>query len=697
MQISWNWLKTFIDIDNYLPEDLFNKLVMAGFEIENIEQCNICNTEDIIFNLVATVNRPDMFYIHGIAREIGILINKNIRSYIPRKKNIDFFTNYEFIDNNHISTAYIGTFIKNFKIQDTPEWIRCRLEASNINIQNNIYDILNYVSLEYGQPFSVIDWNKLYQKIHLQQSDNYSFQIKTGEIDDEFTINNNEKHSLSAKNWIVTVNNYPISIAGIANNACLNISNSSTTLFLETAVFNPNKIAQSSRSSRLNTDNSTRQIRGLTIDQMEKSYHRAIELIEDLKIGTVESYFKYHNPKVNADCIDIDYNFIHKVLGPTTNNILSLLNIKELLEKIGCQVNVHNNQLKIYPPSYRSNDLKTDIDIIEEIARLNGLDQFIDILPQIKSTNIKYKREFFIRRLQTYCKTILGLTEVMSYSLVKSNNLILKNPLSIECSSLRSSLLPGILKICQHNISQDNYSLECFEIGNIFKKDISKQTQELAGIITAKFQRYDWQNFQSNITWFELKGLLSAFFEYLNIEVDWTKYNYNEQSPILLHPKRSSILILGDKILGYVGKLHPQVCQSYTLPLDIYVFTINIDILYQAHLENQITSTTFKEYSIYPSITKDITMIVPINLPFATIMEKIHIIAFNLIENIELIQEYISDEIPENYHSISIRLHYRSNTRTFQLSEIEEIQTKIKLYLRDEYDIIFKELLVVNN
>nr|YP_010337493.1 phenylalanyl-tRNA synthetase beta subunit [Dixoniella grisea]UNJ17078.1 phenylalanyl-tRNA synthetase beta subunit [Dixoniella grisea] len=700
MQISWNWLKTLVDIEDYLPQYVFNKLILAGFEIENIEKYIIADKEDITFNLVATVNRPDMFNMIGIAREIGIILNRKVYNLATNNLDINFSQNITLIDDENIANCYIGTFIENLSLISTPTWITNRLIVSNIPIYNNIYDILNYVTLEYGQTFLVIDFDILLETIHYPNQ--LKYQIKPSNNNEIFTHFNHENSNLlplSNQNVVVTVNDYPISIAGIINNNLLNISSSTKRIYIETSIFNPKIIAQSSKSLKIETDISIRQIRGLNITQLETAHQRLLDLIHTLKIGTIASCFISKKEKIIEPIVTLDYNFIHKILGPTSESILSYSNITDLLIKIGCKVQVESNNFLISIPSYRANDLTTDIDIIEEIARLNGVNQFIDILPKLNASSISLNREFFMRKIQGYCKTILGLTEIITFSLVKSDPIKLKNPINTECSSLRSSILLGVLKTCQHNITQDNHMLECFEIGNVFNPHTYNQELLLAGVLGNKYQRYDWHNVKSYLTWYEIKGTFSSFFQHLHLNIKWIDFSINKNNAyyLLMHPKRSAQLIYEGQTIGYIGKIHPKISRFYSLPKEIYIFELKLDLLYKYYLEAKNYPDTFIEYSNYPSIAKDITMIVPIQLKFENIVDTIYEKSSNSIDKIELMNEYISSELPEQYHSISIRLYYRSNNKTLQISEIESIQSNIKLYLRDTYNIIFKELISIDN
>nr|YP_010338679.1 phenylalanyl-tRNA synthetase beta subunit [Glaucosphaera vacuolata]UNJ18629.1 phenylalanyl-tRNA synthetase beta subunit [Glaucosphaera vacuolata] len=694
MQISWNWLQTLLDIQKISPEQISEKLTMAGFEVENIYKQQIGETEDVILDINPTINRPDMFSMMGVAKEIAILLDQDIVVEEPEITKVE---------NNLLASVnaeadgcilYIGTIINNLNIKKTPEWLQQRLQASSIKPTNIIIDCINYVTLEYGQPFLVMDLDKLYKKIQYIENDNININIRQANSFEYLDIFKEPRFPLSEKNLVITYNNYLTSIAGIANSDSLIMNLDTTSILLEASIFNSRVVSMSSKACGINTEVSIRHEKGLDIKQCYSAYYRLLNLMQQLGLGDIKNNFIFNNYSISNQIINLRFTSVYQVLGPINNQFLSNSDLINLLYRLRFSVNHKENMVELQVPSHRSCDVTREIDVIEEIGRIVGFNQFIDILPSRLTRKPLSKREEFIRKIYCILNT-LGLTEVVTYSLFKNGKIRITNPLTLDYAYLRNNLLQGLIKVCQHNMTQDNHTLECFEIGRVFydhSQEIFKEHHHIAAIFGGKCIRSSWQDVPRPLTWFEAKGIIEQLFEQFPFRIQWTDIIDDDKSNLipLFHPNRFANLYINQKKIGIFGQIHPKIIKIYNLSDLAYGFEVNIEDLYQEYYKFLEVNSFFSFYSNYPSIAKDLSIVIPIKFSLENLIQEIQDKTIGLLENIELFDEYRGVSIPEGYHSIGLRFFYRSRIKTLTLHAIEKIHEDLKNFLKDQLKLIVR-------
>ncbi len=523
--------------------------------------------------------------------------------------------------------------------------------------------------------------------------------LKTVKTPTTFTGNNNIKYELNSDILVVEANNYPISIGGILPNQEVSYNSDTKSLLIEGSIFSSKKIRQQSRRLGIRTDRSARYEKGLNNSYFIEALIRLITL---LKITNPELICKIHTTseveQINNVNLSLNYANIIEILGPVrdqlTGKSVNILpsQITEYLRRLDFEF-TFNDQEQVWSvtiPKARITDLEREIDLIEEIGRLHGFNNFITNLPTV-STIGKEDFSYQIRKKLTNCFINDGLNELIQYSLVNENTsdtISLINPLIIDCSTLRTSLLPNLIKIVSENLKQGNDILEGFEYGHVFKGDLKTSYSEkevVSGIFGGIKKKHNWDQPAEALSWFEGKGRISELFKKLNFNVSWkvsTLTNYEK----LLHPYRTAELVLpNNKCLGVFGQIHPIVAKKYNVPADIFLFELNLDIIKTEFQDRKLA--LYQPYSTYPKITKDLSFIVDQSVSFKEIKNTLVKNGSEYLNKVELLDEYRGDSIPEHQTSLCIQLTFQSSEKTLVTKEIDDILNHCQMILKTEYSV----------
>jgi phenylalanyl-tRNA synthetase beta chain len=365
--------------------------------------------------------------------------------------------------------------------------------------------------------------------------------------------------------------------------------------------------------------------------------------------------------------------------------------VKNILTALGCEV-VATEKKRVFAitvPPYRYRDLEREIDLIEEVARLHGYDNFCDTLPSKTAAGYLSPEYAAIRNVRSAFRAA-GLTELMHYSLVKTegdNQVVLANPLFVEYSALRTEMLSGLIDAFQYNLEQGNGALNGFEVGRIFWKDgdAKKEADAVAGIIGGDPTVWKWQQSGRDrpLTWFEAKGVLESVFQELGLSVEYQRDSSNTR----LHPGRTAALSLNGKHLGVFGQLHPQLQQEKGLPEQVYVFQLDLAVLLAELGRSSISTRKFAGYSSFPASDRDIAFFAPVEVPVVEMQSAMKKAAGSLLDSVELFDEYRGDNVPAGQRSLAFRLIYRAGDRTLSETDVEPAQQKVRDILVEKFGV----------
>ena len=706
MEISLKWINELVHIERVNLDDLIEKLTLGGFEVEEILELEINNQKQLILDISATANRSDSLSIQGLATEVAALLNKPIKILNYSTKNLTWkqgIINRSLIhqDKNYYST-FLTVIVENITNITVPKWIQQKLISSDVTPLNNILDFQNYILLETGYPFAFYDLDKLYLKLNQSK---FNLSISEATNNQEFRGNNNINYKLNDSILVVKANKVPISIAGILENQDFAYTETTNSLLIEASIFHASHIRQQSRNLGLRTDRSARYEKSLKNTYLIESLYRLISL---LRIYNPNLTCKLHTitqiPEQTSKPILLRYKTINEILGPIKEltesnfNYISTELVTSYLDRLNFNFIYDNSKLtwQVEIPYSRSDDIIREIDLIEEIGRLHGFNNFLTRLPKIKTIgneDVSYQT----RKKITACFLNLGFNELIHYSLVNENTFLkneisLINPLLSDCSSLRTSLLPNLIKTVQENLKQGNLFIEGFEYGHVFSGDIKtnfNEKEHVAGIFGGIKTKLTWSESEKALNWFEAKGKIEQFFKQLNLVTYWQTSSSVDTNQIL-HPYRTAELHLSNgKILGVFGQIHPILANRLTISSDIYLFEFDLKMIQDQMQTNKLT--VYTEYTIYPKIVKDLSFIIKQNITLKTLQETLYCNGTHFLTEINLLDEYRGSSIPKEHTSLCLQLIFQSTEKTLQNKEIENILNDLKFILTKKFNAILRD------
>jgi phenylalanyl-tRNA synthetase beta chain len=663
---------------------------------------SLLGLDDVILDLSSTANRADALSMVGIAREVAALTGGKLKlptadmSAIPTQPQLTVR-----IGEVAACPVYTATLLRDVQIAPSPEWLQRRLQAAGIRPINNVVDVTNYILLEWGQPLHAFDADKLQA---VSGSDMLEMGVRYAQKQGEaLKTLDGQARQLQAQNLIITARDVPVALAGVMGGENTEVSTGTQNIVLEAAIFEPVAVRRSARSQGgLRSEASTRYERGVNFAELETATHRAIELLMQLAGGTVIAQATSdYRPDVtqNPRTIKLRLERLNQILGPIDDDgepgEIMAEDVERTLTALGCQLTLtEENVWDVAIPPYRYRDLEREIDLIEEVARLYGYDRFMDTLPSESTAGFLSLDEELLRKIRAAFRAI-GLNEIVqySYALAKLNDgsqVEIVNPMFAEYATLRSELISGLIHSFQTNLAQGNGSLQGFEISKIFGRDETGaiETDVLAGIMGGDpgIGRWTTGGKPQPLTWYEAKGRLDSVCQSLKIPVEYQPDRSNPK----LHPGRTASLWLQGQKLGYFGQLHPQLRQEQDLPAAVYVFQLNLDPILNYLAAEERLVPVFTNYSTYPASDRDIAFFAPIDLSLADLKKSMLKAGGELLEDVEVFDEYRGTNVPEGQRSLAIRSIYRAVDRTLTDAEVEPLQQQIRDVLVEKFRVTLR-------
>lgn len=660
---------------------------------------------DVVLHTAPTANRGDLMCMRGIAREVSALFNRNIYpetidlGYNPDLSEEKF--DVSIFDHDTCKFYALG-LVKDVKIKKSPDWIIRRLEASGMRSINNVVDITNYVMLEYGQPLHAFDYNKLPEK---------SLCVRRANDGETITTLDGTSRNLSAENVLIATPTTPVALAGVMGDQTSEVDNMTTSLALESAYFTPYTNRRSSRASGLRTEACARFERGVDIKFVKIALEKVLCLLKDLADAKVIGLFVTGNDEFEPLKVDLRFNQVKRILGIDIPKYKCI----EILKNLGFKLIDQNADVaKFMVPSYRTQDVSREIDLIEEISRIYGYHEIIETIP--KRTQLPCLPEEDI--LSKQIKLLLqgsGMNEIITSSLVgypllnwcsipinENSTVKVTNPQSDEYTMLRQSMVPSLLQVIKLNIDRDIKDVWVFEIGKTYF--ITRQPSQkdpgvdeklvLAGAISGDIGQGKWHT-QNNVDFFYLKGILENLFDSLGL---LKRLSFTPASDInYLHPARSAYIeVLGkqkqsgnDKVpyLGLLGQLHPELINKCKFGQDVFIFEINLNNLLLCLPK---VTAQYKKLAPFPTVVRDIAFIINDNISYQEIIKAIKKYASPLLKNIEIFDVYMGEHIPDGKKSVAFHLTLQDVNATLTDKIVDDEVDKIKNGLINTFNVTFR-------
>ena len=706
MQISLKWINELINIQTISLNNLIEKLTLGGFEVEEVLELKINNEKQFALDVSATANRSDSLSIQGMSLEISALLNKpsKISPYsLPTfdwKQKIENLSEVSSIEDS--CSIFLAIMIEHLENTTVPKWITEKLLSSGITPLNNLLDFQNYILLETGYPIAFYDFNKICSKFNSKQ---FTLSITNATNNQEFLASNDSTYKLDNSTLLLKINEVPLSISGIIESKNFSYSGNTSSLLIEGSIFHAATIRQQSRKLGLRTDRSAQYEKSLKNIYLIESLYRLISL---LRISNPSLICKLHTAtqivEKNLRPIYLKYQTINEILGPIKDsNQTSFSYIKpelitNYLERLNFKFSYDKSNLiwEVKIPSSRTDDITREIDLIEEVGRLHGFNKFLTSLPKIKTVGNE-DSSYQTRKKITSCLLNLGLNELIHYSLVSettflNNSIDLVNPLLSDCSHLRISLLPNLIKTVQENLKQGNLVIEGFEYGHVFSGNLRtnfKEKEYIGGLFGGVKTKLTWADSAQGITWFEAKGKIEQFLKQLNLITYWKNSSSLDLDEIF-HPYRNADLhLLNGKRLGGFGQIHPILANSLSISSDIYLFEFDVELIQHQIQINKLP--IYKEYSLYPKIIKDLSFIIKQSINFKEVQETLFQNGTRFLVDINLLDEYKGQSIPKGHSSLCLQLIFQSTEKTLQNKEIENIIQNLQLLLLKKFGVLIRD------
>ena len=657
MQFSKNWLKDFIDID-LSTEDICSQLTMAGLEVDGYDVINSKVTgKDAVIKLDITPNRGDCFSVLGVARELSIINDLKLTNPSIEKLK-DSFTEDISVSVCPDGPSYFGRTIKNISIKSkTLPLIAERLKLSDQKLIDPVVDITNYILLELGQPLHAFDRDMLKGNITVRHAFD---EEKIKLLDDQELV-------LDESCLVISDDEGAVAFAGVMGGKDSSVSSSTNSIFLESAYFKPSSIRGKARRFGFQTDASLRFERGVDYEIQELALDRACSLLNETVGGDfggiTSSTLKNELPKRSK--IDLNLQRANKLLGTDINTQVA----KKYFTGLGFSPESSKKEIvSVLSPSWRY-DINIEADLVEELARLEGYDS----LPQASLSPVYKKVLFNTERYLSDCLIAKGFNEVISYSFISNEDHLLygegaralevENPISQNMNFMRTNLVSGLVNTFAYNLNHGQESQRLFEIGNTFNLKKSKEVIEkktLSGILNGNIINDNWKEKSKDISFYDLKGVLQDLLHKFE-----GNCSYKECEIDFLHPGMSALIKLNNKVIGFMGSLHPVHLDRLGLKKDVFLFSVKLENLkYKSH-------SSFKQFSKFPSSSRDLAFILNKSISAHDLENVIKNSAGKYLREIKIFDVYQGKGIDDSKKSLAITISWQSMKQTLLDSDID--------------------------
>ena len=641
----------------------------------------VMSLEDSIFDIEITSNRPDAMSVVGLAREAAAITGSKF-IHQESKPNLKINTTGSQIKSGmtlkvsvkepKLCPRYQAIVMTDVKVENSPLWMQQRLLSAGLRPINNLVDITNYVLLEFGQPMHVFDYDKLKnQEIIIRKS-------KKGET---LLALDGKNYELIDGSLIIADDKDPVAIAGIMGGELSATKSETKTIVLESANFNPISVRKTARGLNLYSDSSNLFEKGLAPENTTSAILRAIELVTELANGKVASkLFNESNYSSKIKRIDLTSADVKKVLGLEIKSSA----IKSILEDLGFVVS-GKDEMKVEVPYWRNNDIESPHDLIEEVARIYGYHKLpsklmAGDLPQ----NSKSRKEFLLEDKIKDILVGLGYSENINYSFISEkliknsalkldDHLKIANPLSGDFEYMRTSLVSGLLQSVKENERMVK-DLKIFELSKSYIDNHNNLPTEKTDLCLAVAEDLTDKAF------FDVKGALTVVLQKLNIE-DFSITSLKKELSYW-NKNESAEIMIGDKNIGVIGLINKEVWQLFGLKKNVAIVEIDFAKLLQSAKD----SPVYKPIAKFPGIDLDISMEIGEDVLYDEVVNLIKK-TNNLIKQVLFLSVYQDENIPVGQKALAIRINYRDDNKTLELSEAQSIHNKVVDKLKKEYNI----------
>lgn len=597
----------------------------------------------------------------GFAYEVCTVLDKKIKLPYTTYKENKCSDKFNLEVKTDKCMKYLGRLVKNIKIGQSPSFIKNRIIASGMRPINNVVDISNYVMLEYGSPLHFFDADKL----------NNNILVRDAKENEEVITLDNEKRILNKEDIVITNGKDVVAIAGVMGCKISEVEDDTKNIFVESAIFEPLSIRKTSLKLDLRSEAAQRYERGLNPDYTKEALNRACYLLEKYADAEVtDCYVEEDKIKNEQSTVKCSLEKINSVLGTS----LTLKEVENYIKRLDFKYEVKDNIFKVFVPN-RRRDVSFPEALIEEVGRLYGFHNLKPVKPMgyIKMGSYEPKTLFrkdiskFIRNsglneCRTY--TLNNEKDINKYNYFNKDIIKLPNPISLDRTHLRVSLISNLLEVFDYNTKRNTKDINIYEISNIYYKKEKEYIENtyLTILMSGNYIENTWESKIIKTDFYLIKGIIENLLSYLGLD---KRFRFSDQDlPKFLHPGMSAVINVDNEIVGYIGKIHPSINSK-----DIFVCEINLDMLFN----KKTSKLKYTEPSKYPSVKRDVAFYFKKDINVSNIIKEINKNGNKILENIDVFDVYEK----ENERSIGFTLTFEDKNKTLTDEEINNAFNRI--------------------
>ncbi|MEA2102329.1 MAG: phenylalanine--tRNA ligase subunit beta [Thermodesulfobacteriota bacterium] len=632
--------------------------------------------EDWVLDVNVTPNRGDCLSVLGLARELSAIFNQDLHlpafDLVEDECTIDNKIQVSVLD-THACPRYAARFLDNVRIAKSPFFMRRRLFSSGIRAINTVVDITNYVLMEYGQPMHAFDYNRL---------NDHSIVVRRAGHGERFLTLDSQERTMDKDDLFICDGKGPVAIAGIMGGESSEVVPETNSVVLESAFFDPITIRRTAKRLNLSTEASYRFERGVDPEIQTEALRRAAYLMGEFAHARIWSgEIDVNHLDYTQKDIMLEPSYLRRILG--TN--IPLDDVGDVFTRLGAVVERQDKGWAISPPMFR-HDLVRPVDLVEEYARIYGMDRIEPRLPAFVPVEMKHEKTA-VEQMRL-CLASMGFTEVITYSFIAgqwekwfdTKMLGLKNPISDELSHMRTSLIPGISGVIEKNKKKQIRDVYVFETGKCFfpvdGRDLPEEVERLAIAISGARRDTHWSDPSSKVDFYDIKGIALAV---VGPAV------FRSSSHAFLRPGEQADIYVEDQKAGVIGCLHPDILDAIDMDDAIYVLEIDTRFAFAEKFKGM------EPIPRFPGTARDLSLVVDEKITYEGIEQAVTECRIKEIQAIMPVDLYHGDRLPDGLKGLTIRISYRSDTKTLSDKQVAKWQKKVVRSLEDRLGIRIRD------
>lgn len=665
-----------------LPEDAPIGMPLADY----------LNLSDTILDLEITPNRPDCLSMVGMAREVGAMYAADAKNPLDEMEaalkeasdmpSVDELASVTVKDVDRCP-RYTARVIKNVKVGPSPDWLAERVTAAGARSINNVVDVTNYILFLFGQPLHAFDYDKL-----VDETGKANVIVRAAKEGEKLQTLDGEERELTEDMTVIATPEKAVGLAGVMGGFDSEVTEETTTILLEAATFEPGRTSRTSRNLGLISESSMRYERRVDDVEIDRMSAAAAQLLAEVSGGVVvPGVIDIYNTKTESETLEFRVPRFQAMMGEAIPREF----IIDMLQRLGCEVNVEEEDtLKVVPPTFRP-DLEREIDLYEEVLRLYGMDRIPSTLPGGPGrVGIKTEAQRIMDKINNTLRAC-GLNETMTYSFADPHELEqlrmptegmgipveLLNPLNAEQSVMRQSIIPGLMRSVAYNQSRGVHNIQLYETGVVFfgaeGKKSPKERNRLAAVMAGAMNDPAWNKESLNFGFFDGKGVIESLMRELALAKPRFKALSAEEAPHL-QPGRAAQVLDGGTVLGWIGEIHPLACDTYEVQAPLVAFELDLDALIKCARP----ARDYVDVPVFPAVTMDVAFVVDEEVTHEQLLRCITSAGGKLLDTVQLFDVYRDEaRLGAGKKSMAYALEYRAADRTLTTEEVDKQHARL--------------------